>query len=252
MVADIYNGGRYLRRWALVGGWPRCPETALYLPEADEAGIAAAMAVNRVVLATAAAAAAYEGAAGLLTGPAPDQWVFVPGGDGVAVPVEDPAWTAWAAAQALVSGVGEQLLHLVRTRGGMLAEGDAGYELALPQMPEFDPREETVDLIDGAWVVRALTEEELAWHPLRPAASMPKMAFGKLVRATLGTYGDSILGMFAGVLALASGVDWADVFGDIDGDPAQPGYAKQLLAAEAVSAGQVEALRAGWARACSA
>jgi len=235
MDADIYNGGRYLRRWALVEGRPRCPDTALYLPETDEETIGAAMARNRAVAAVAATAEAYEAAAALLASPAAE---------------EAPER---AVAEALMASAGPSLLHLVRTRADQLGKAEAGYVLAWPDMPAFDPRTETVDLFDGGWAVRSLTAEELASHPLRPAAFMSKMAFAALLIDTLGdTLGMTVLGMYASVLALAADVDFVDVFDNLNGDPAQPGYAAQLLAQGAVTEGQVAALRAGWRRACKA
>lgn len=254
MDPDIYNGGRYLRRQALIGGFARCPRTALYLGDADEGEVAATLCRNRVVRALVASAEAYEAAARLLAGPAPEQWMSVPDqdGDGASL-VESNAWAAWVAAGATVAAAGQALLHLIRTRADALDEDEAGFELSLPELPAFDPRAETADLLDGAWVVRALTDGELAAHPLRPATFMSKMAFGKLIMATLGSsLGGSVLSMFGGVLALAENVDWADVFDCIDGDPARPGYAEQLLADDVVTPAQVAALRDGWVRACAA
>lgn len=253
MDPDIYNGGRYLRRLALVGGYARCPQTALYLGEAGEGEIAATMAINRVVRALVAEAEAYEEAVRLIAGSQPDQWISVPDDDGVETLVESAAWTAWVAAGATVAAAGPGLLHLTRTRADALDEGEEAYELALPGLPAFDPRAETADLVDGAWVVRALTEAERGAHPLRPAAFMTKMAFGKLIIATLGSsLGGSVLSIFGGVLALADNIDWADVFDCIDGDPARPGYAAQLLADEVVTPAHVTALRDGWLRSCAA
>lgn len=251
-TSDIYNGGRYLLRWTLVDGYPRCVETALYLADADEGEIAQALAANRAVRAAVTAVESYEAAQRLLAGDEPERWVDGTNEQGLPILVSNPAWEARLSAQTEAIGAGAELIHMARTRADALDEGEAPYDLTLPPLPTLDPRTETADWVGGVWVVRDLTGDELAVHPLRPAAYMSKMAFGKLVRTALGGYGDAILGMFAGVLTLADNVDWVDVFDSIDGDPDRPGYAAQLLAAEAVTEEQVGALRQGWVRACRA
>lgn len=252
-IDDIYNGGRYLHRWTLVAGSPRCVETALYLPDADEGEIAQALAVNRAIRAAGAAVESYERAQRLLAGDAPESWVPGTNDQGDAIMTVNPAWTAYLAAQVIVAGAGSDLIHMARTRADVLDEGEAPYDLTLPPLPALDPRTETADWAGGAWVVRDLTGDELAVHPLRPAPMMSKMAFAGLLVTTLGDgLGMAVLGMYGSVLALASDVDWIDVFDHLNGDPERPGYAVQLLAAEAVTAGQIEALRDGWVRACRA
>lgn len=249
----LYGGGLYVARWTMVDGHPRCVQAPLILADTDEGEIGARMAINRAIAALVAPAEQFEAAAVLQAGVAPQQWVIQTDEDGLAALVENPAWLAWVAAGVTVAAAGPTLLHLIRTRADALDEDEAGFELTLPELPLFDARTETADLLDGAWVVRALTEGELAAHPLRPAPFMAKMAFGKLIITTLGSsLGGSVLSMFGGVLTLADNVDWADVFEFIDGDLSRPGYAKQLLADEVVTPAQVAALRDGWVRACAA
>lgn len=249
----LYGGAQYLARWTLVGGHPRCPDAPLVLATADEQSIGGTLAINRAVAALAAAAEQYEAAARLRAGQAPDQWVHIGGDDGAPVTVENPAWAAWIAAGETLAGAGAELLHLVRTRADQLDDDEDGYELVLPALPPFDPRGETVDLVDGVWVVRALTESELTDHPLRPAAFMSKMDFAALLISTLGdALGTAVIGMYGSVLALAQDVDWIDVFDFLNGDPTKPGYAAQLLAEGAVTVDHIAELRAGWVRSCKA
>lgn len=249
----LYGDGRYLARWALVGGYPRCPDAPLVLVTAEEAAIGEVMAINRAVAEAAARAEQYEAAARLRAGPAPEPWAAIVDGDGEPVTVENPAWALWVAAGAILDNASADLLLLVRTRAEQLDADEAGYELALPPRLPFDPRAETVDLVDSAWVVRALTDDELAVHPLRPAPFMSKMDFAALLIATLGdALGTAVIGMYGSVLALAQDIDWIDVFDCLNGDPTKPGYAAQLVAEGAVTGDHVAALRAAWVPACKA
>ncbi len=237
-MSDIYSG-TWLRRWVMVDGWPRCPETALDLATADEGAIAGVMAGNAAVRAAGAAAEEYEAAARVIAGREP--------------PVEDEAaWQDRAAAQAVIDAAGPDLCRLVRTRAGLLElEEEDAWTLRLPPLPgELDPRAETAEWVSGTWVVRSMTSEELAAHPLRPAPAMGKMAFGALLTDTLGAERAAVvLARFAAVLALATDARFIDVFDAIDGDPARPGYAVQLTAAGEVTEAEVASLRAGWPRA---
>ncbi|KPF84458.1 hypothetical protein IP70_15615 [alpha proteobacterium AAP38] len=85
-----------------------------------------------------------------------------------------------------------------------------------------------------------------------PLPSLKKMVFLSLLVSALGEGGQAraiailsngpLLLVFAG----AEKIDYLDVFVGIDGDPAQPSYTAQLLAAEAVTEAEVAALLAAW------
>jgi hypothetical protein len=237
-------GSGWVRRWTLVGGWPRCVEAPLAVTAAAPAALAAQVAVNRALAALLARAEHYEAAARLAaacTDQPPAATLPVPDGE----PVPSPAWEAWQAAQALVAGADADLLWLVRTRAGALATGEAGYALDLPPLPPIgDPCRHTADWVAGAWVVRPLAPAEQQDWPLRRRPDLGKLAFAQLLITLLGdAKAQALLTAFGPTLSLAADIDFDDVFGGPQGGPA---YADQLLADGSVTADDVARLRLAW------
>jgi hypothetical protein len=117
ILPDRYRSGRYLRRWALVDGFPRCVEDALDTTTASAADIVAAEAGNIAVHDAVAAVEAYEAALALTTGreaPPALASMPVPGGGSYTPP--NPALDAWQAAQAVLGSVTPETLALAELR----------------------------------------------------------------------------------------------------------------------------------------
>ena len=117
ILPDRYRSGRYLRRWTLVDGFPRCVEDALDTTTASAADISAAEAGNVAVHDAVAAVEAYEAALALTTGreaPPALQSVPMPGGGSYTPP--NPALDAWQAAQAVLGCVTPETLALAALR----------------------------------------------------------------------------------------------------------------------------------------
>lgn len=98
-ITDSYAGGRFVRRWTLVDGQPRCLDDAV--PAGTDAA-AAALAVNAGVRADATAVEAHEAAERLAAQVAateePAEALVSVGPDGEPVTAPNPAWDAWQAA----------------------------------------------------------------------------------------------------------------------------------------------------------
>lgn len=117
ILPDRYRSGRYLRRWTLVDGFPRCVADALDTATASAADISAAEAGNVAVHDAVAAVEAYEAALALTAGrtaPPAFAGVPVPGGGSYAPP--NPALDAWQAAQAVLGSVTPETLALAALR----------------------------------------------------------------------------------------------------------------------------------------
>ncbi|NKE43373.1 hypothetical protein HB662_01185 [Roseomonas frigidaquae] len=104
MLPAVYADGRYLRRWSLIGGHPRCILPPLVLAEATPAEVAAAEATNARIHGLAAAAEALEAQAALAAQPPPD----LPGHEA----------DAWQAARQAVEVASPKLLALIELRQG--------------------------------------------------------------------------------------------------------------------------------------
>jgi hypothetical protein len=99
-ITDTYAGGRWVRRWTLARGHPRCLDDAV---SAGTDNAAAALAVNAGVRADIAAVEAYEAAERLVTGVAaageePPETLPSVGPEGEPVAMPNPAWEEWQAA----------------------------------------------------------------------------------------------------------------------------------------------------------
>lgn len=173
-----YAGGRYLARWTLVGGHPRCILPPLALADSAAGAVADAIAINRAVAQMAARAEAVEAAAVLAAQEPPPETMMAPGPgiDDPPLVVPSPARAAWDAAVALLAGAASDgdLQHLLRTRADALLLDDwgqpaeAAWALTLPSLPALDPMTQTADWDGAAWVVRELTEEQVMSWPIQP------------------------------------------------------------------------------------
>ena len=117
ILPDRYRSGRYLRRWTLVEGFPRCVEDALDTTMASAADISAAEAGNMAVHDAVAAVEAYEAALMLTAGRTPPPALPsmpMPGGGSYTPP--NPALDAWQAAQAELGSVTPETLALAELR----------------------------------------------------------------------------------------------------------------------------------------
>lgn len=106
-MEDTYAGGTLLRRWTLVGGYPRCVEDAVRVAEIDEETVSAVLAANAAIREAVAAVETHEAAARLAAEPEPDA---------------DPGRAAWLAAVDLVAAASPAVLTLAAQRAG---EGEA-------------------------------------------------------------------------------------------------------------------------------
>lgn len=132
------------------------------------------------------------------------------------------------------------------------AGDDGGVEE--PPLPSW-PEGTILVMVDGQ--TRPATEAELAeiaeqQQPAPPVKrpSISKLAFLRLLVGVL----EEPLGLALlqpttrfGLIFMAAGqVDYADLFVCVDGDPEEPGYVAQLIAAELVSQAQGAALESAW------
>jgi hypothetical protein len=117
IMPDRYRSGRYLRRWTLVEGFPRCVEDALDTTTASAGDIAEAEAANIAAHAAVAAVEAYEAALALTAGRTPPPALAsVPMPDGGSYTPPNPALDAWQAAQAVLGSVTPETLALAALR----------------------------------------------------------------------------------------------------------------------------------------
>lgn len=165
----IYGEGRWLSRWSIVSGYPRCVSNPLSVVSSSPELLAATIAVNRAVAEVISAAEMVEAAERATAHPAPPELTVSIGLEGEEVTTENPAYKAWMAASAWldVASGDDDLQHLLRTRRGELDDLEEGWELNLPALPSFDPYTKTADIIDGEWTVRNLTADELEVWPIR-------------------------------------------------------------------------------------
>ena len=117
ILPDRYRAGRYLRRWSLYGGFPRCIEDALDTLAATAEEVAAVEASNVAVHDAIAPVEAYEAALALTTGrTAPPALPSVTMPDGSTYTPLNPALDAWEAAQAVIAAVTPETLALAEQR----------------------------------------------------------------------------------------------------------------------------------------
>ena len=117
ILPDRYRAGRYLRRWSLVEGFPRCVLDALDTTTATAEDIAEAEAGNVATHAAVAAVEAYEAALALTTGrEAPPALASIQMPDGATYAPPNPALDAWQAAQAVLAAVTPDTLALAEVR----------------------------------------------------------------------------------------------------------------------------------------
>jgi hypothetical protein len=117
ILPDRYRAGRYLRRWSLVEGYPRCVEDALDTTTASAGDISAAEAGNVAVHDVVAAVEAYEAALMLTAGRTPPPALpSMPMPDGSSYTPPNPALDAWEAAQAVLGSVTPETLALAALR----------------------------------------------------------------------------------------------------------------------------------------
>ena len=128
MLPDLYRSGRYLRRWTLVGGFPRCVEDALDTSTASDAEIEAVRAANVAAHDAIAAVEAYEAALAITTGrAAPEALPGVRLPDGSVPTPPNPALDAWTAAQAVLAAVTPETMALAELRRAPQTDkGDLG------------------------------------------------------------------------------------------------------------------------------
>jgi hypothetical protein len=117
ILPDRYREGRYLRRWSLVDGHPRCVLDALDTTTATAEDIAEAEAGNVAVHGAVAAVEAYEAALALTTGrEAPPALASIEMPDGGTYAPPNPALDAWQAAQAVLAAVTPETMALAELR----------------------------------------------------------------------------------------------------------------------------------------
>ncbi|MEA1674113.1 hypothetical protein [Nitrospirillum sp. BR 11163] len=183
-MRDLYPNGRYLHRWGIIDGWPRCVAAPLTLVEEECAPIARHLAVNAAARSLVAAADAYEAAVALIASPCPPD-TLAAGPDDEAAP--NPAHAAWVDASALVAGADADLLNLVSTRAGTLPvdEFDApigAFAFDPPDPPAFALGTETADWNGTSWTVRPLTADEaVTWRAIMAVKYPRRMSASDLV-----------------------------------------------------------------------
>ncbi|MDP3414632.1 hypothetical protein [Falsiroseomonas sp.] len=167
MIPAAYGEGRYLRRWSLIGGHPRCVLPPLAMAEASPTEIAATEAENARLHGLASAAEAYEAAVALTAGrEAPPA---LPDTEGGTQP--SPSLDAWNAALATIAAADEATLALVALRAGE-ASGDPV----------------TVALVDPDGMVVNVVAVDAGWQPAAPLVAVPA---GPGARAG-GAYADGV------------------------------------------------------------
>lgn len=151
MLDDRYRRDRYLRRWALHRGHPRCLLDALDTTVASEADIAAVEGRNRELAARLAAVEAFEEAQAQLLQIAaqdapPPESVPVFGADGQPATMPNPDWVAWQAALATVRDASDLTRAYALVRIGPPPEPARGDEPA----PEWLAHQQALATIDRA------------------------------------------------------------------------------------------------------
>lgn len=133
ILPDRYRSGRYLRRWSLVDGYPRCIEDALDTATATAEEVEGAEAGNIAVHAAIAPVEAYEAALALTTGRTPPPALpDLIGFDGNTCTRPNPALDAWNAAQAVIAAVTPETLELVELRRPKVAQSFPTLEGLMP------------------------------------------------------------------------------------------------------------------------
>lgn len=119
--------------------------------------------------------------------------------------------------------------------------------------PSFGESQGWVAIPDTVQIGWIWDGEKFSAPPLpepQKSATITKMQFLTLMSATIGKPRTiQLLGSpteIAVVYAAAEKIDYDDVFVCVDGDPEQPCYSAQLLAAEAVTQAEVDTLQASW------
>lgn len=241
----IYGAGRYLARWTLVDGYPRCIDPPMLLWACAASAAADAIAVNRAVSAIAARADQVEAAARMTAGDPPPVTVLAPGPDVDAPPVAvpNPGRAAWDAAVALLEDAAgdSDLQHLLRTRAGALS-ADAGgqveapWSLSLPPVPALDPLSQTADWDGAAWTVRPLTAAERAAWPLQPP---PVPATVSRVQLRLALAARGLLETVDGAVQLTGNTELTERWGAAVMERASP-YLAEMAAALGLSAADID------------
>jgi len=118
-MTDYYGKG-LLRRWTIceATGQARCFDDAVRIADLSEGEVEAIETANAAVHEAIAAVEAYEAALRLTAGDEPEQWITGNDEAGEPIEVENPAWTAWTAALAVIEGVSEETLALYQLRAG--------------------------------------------------------------------------------------------------------------------------------------
>jgi hypothetical protein len=117
ILPDRYRSGRYLRRWTLVEGFPRCVLDALDTTTATAEDIAEAEAGNVATHDAVAAVEPYEAALALTTGrEAPPALASIQTPHGAFYAPPNPALDAWQAAQAVLGSVTPETMALADIR----------------------------------------------------------------------------------------------------------------------------------------
>ena len=239
-----YAGGRYLARWTLVGGHPRCILPPLSLPDSAAGAVADAIAVNRAVAAIAARAEVVESAAVRAAQEPPPETIMAAGLDDPPVAVPNPASMAWDAAVALLADVASDadLQHLLRTRADALATdewgqpAEAAWALTLPPVPALDPLSQTADWDGTGWAVRDLTAEEAAGWPLQPP---PVPATVSRVQLRLALAARGLLETVDGAVQMTGDTELTERWGAAVMERASP-YLAEMAAALGLSAADID------------
>ena len=120
MHSSDYYGGGLLRRWVIceATGQARCFDDAVAVAGLSEGEVEAIEAANAAVHTAITAVESYEAALRLTAGDEPEQWIAGSDEAGEPIQVENPTWTAWNAALAVIEGASEDTLALYQLRAG--------------------------------------------------------------------------------------------------------------------------------------
>lgn len=117
ILPDRYRSGRYLRRWSLVDGFPRCVLDAIDTTIATAEEVDATEAGNVAVHAAVEAVEVYEAAVALTTSRTqPLPLPVLTQLDGSPWTPPNPALDAWTAAEFVLASVTPETLELARLR----------------------------------------------------------------------------------------------------------------------------------------
>lgn len=169
MTPAIYGGDRYMRRWSLLGGYPRCVLPPLVLADSTPAEISASEVENARILELVSAVEALEAALAVVSNDRPDHLIEYEDASQEAHQVA--LIEAWDAAQEVVNSADPELHALALQRQGEPPE--ASLMLAL---------------IDETGIVVNVLAVDPGWEPEPPLTSVPA---GPDARVG-GTYADGV------------------------------------------------------------